>query len=242
MNIKEALAYLVSLKENKTYEINGDTYSDNDLYRIAPHVDRPAEITVNSLDSIVALVEHELNVIDKMIERPIFIHIASPRTVRVFSTLDNYMGRDYLYKASCDAPEFSGGWRAHEASIIELRSAFVPNEGVEYLLDLLSTISVEDGVTSDDNGVTQKVTTRQGVSLKHYENTKLRIPLKPYRTFTEVEQPESEFILRLDKDFRVGLFEADGGAWKLCAKANIRNCFYTALEQEIEKGRVVVMM
>lgn len=31
--LKEALAYLVSLKENKTYEIHGDTYSDHELVR-----------------------------------------------------------------------------------------------------------------------------------------------------------------------------------------------------------------
>ena len=32
--------YLVSLKDNKTYNINGDTYSDHDLVRIKPHIDR----------------------------------------------------------------------------------------------------------------------------------------------------------------------------------------------------------
>ena len=37
----------------------------------------------------------------------------------------------------------------------------------------------------------------------------------------EVEQPASDFLLRLDKDGRPALYEADGGAWKLEAKRNI---------------------
>ena len=34
--LKEFAQYLVSLKDNKTYNIHGDTYSDHDLVRIKP--------------------------------------------------------------------------------------------------------------------------------------------------------------------------------------------------------------
>ena len=51
------------------------------------------------------------------------------------------------------------------------------------------------------------------------------VRLKPYRTFLEVEQPESEFIFRM-KDCHGGIgcafFEADGGAWKIEATQNIK--------------------
>ena len=40
--LKEALQYLVSLKDNKIYEINGDTYSDRELHRIDLHVAVPS--------------------------------------------------------------------------------------------------------------------------------------------------------------------------------------------------------
>ena len=52
------------------------------------------------------------------------------------------------------------------------------------------------------------------------------VELMPYRTFREVTQPTSTFILRL-KPGRDGalptcaLFEADGGAWKLRAIQSI---------------------
>lgn len=40
--------------------------------------------------------------------------------------------------------------------------------------------------------------------------------LKPFRTFTEITQPESAFVLRMRESggIQVALFEADGGAWK----------------------------
>ncbi len=237
--LKEALAYLVSLKDNKTYEIHGDTYSDQDLYRIAPYVARPDIIEVNGLDSIVKLVKNELNMLGNC---PLFIRVEGPRRVSVFSALDNDMRRNGLYRAICDAPDFRAGFREQEAAIIELRSAFIPNEGTDYLLDLLSRICKDDSVSSEDNGVSQNVTARQGISLKTVERLKTRIPLIPYRTFTEIEQPESEFILRLDENGRVGLIEADGGKWKMTAKERIKAYFETALADEVAQSNVVVMM
>lgn len=237
--LKEAFQYLVSLKENKTYEIHGDTYSDHELVRIPVNVDRPNELEVNGLDSIVKLVRTELEMMENF---PVFIRVADPRRVNVFSTLDTVMGRDRLYCAVCDAPDFRGGWREQEEAIIQLRSAFVPNEDTQYLLDLLSRIRKEEGVTTVDNGVSQSVEARAGVQLKQMVPVKPRVSLCPYRTFTEIEQPESEFILRLNENAGVGLFEADGGRWRLEAKRRIANYFEKMLAKEIEVGYVVVMV
>ncbi len=58
--IKEALAYLVGLKENQTYCINGDTYSDNALTRIPPHIDRPKKIRDQRPGQPVKLIKTEI--------------------------------------------------------------------------------------------------------------------------------------------------------------------------------------
>lgn len=63
----------------------------------------------------------------------------------------------------------------------------------------------------------------------------------PFRTFLEVEQPESEFLLRVDAEKGIGLFEADGGIWKLEAKRNIAEYFAKAMGDLIESSKVVVM-
>lgn len=237
--LKEFAQYLVSLKDNKTYNINGDTYSDRELVRIEPHIDRPSNLAVSGLDSIVKLVHNELDMFENL---PVFIRVDDARTVSVFTTYDDVMRRDGLYTAKCDVPGFRDGFREYEKAIIELRSKFSPGMGVDYLLDLLSRMSKDSGVTTRDNGVSQEVEARQGVSLKALVQVKPRVALRPFRTFLEVEQPESEFLLRLDDDGNVGLFEADGGMWQQTAKASIAAYFEDKLAQEVKDGKIVVMM
>ena len=237
--LKEFAQYLVSLKENKTYDIHGDTYSDRDLVRIEPHIDRPTSISVSGLDSIVKLVRNEMDMLTNL---PVFIRVDGANRVVVFTTYDDVMRRDSLYIAECDVPGFRDGFREYEKAIIELRSKFAPGPGVDYMLDLLSRISKENGVTTSDNGVSQTVEARQGVSLKTMVAVKPRVALRPYRTFLEVDQPESEFLLRLDDNGNVGLFEADRGMWKQTAKASILSYFEEHLAEEVKTGKVVVMM
>ena len=70
---------------------------------------------------------------------------------------------------------------------------------------------------------------------------KPRVQLQPFRTFLEIAQPESEFLIRVDPQEGIGFFEADGGIWKLEAKKNIADYFNTHLADLIEAGKVVVM-
>lgn len=236
--LKEFAQYLVSLKDNKTYEINGETYSDSALHRIAPYVPRPDKLNVTGLDSIVKLVKAEM----KKVTLPVFIRVDNPTSVTVLSALDKDMNRDVLFHAECDVPGFREGFREYDKAIIEIRSKFAPDGDVDYILDLLSRINKENGVSTSDNGVSQTVEARTGVSLKQMVNVRPRVTLSPYRTFLEVEQPASEFLLRLNDDGDVGLFEADGGMWKLEAKKYILAYFDDALNDEINAGEVIVMM
>ena len=103
-------------------------------------------------------------------------------------------------------------------------------------------MSDESRVTSVDNGVTQTVEASQGISLKSTVAVRPRVELQPFRTFLEVDQPASEFLLRIDGSDRVGLFEADGGVWKLEAKNNIAAYLRKALADEIKSDKVVVMV
>lgn len=238
--LKEAIQYLVSLKDNKTYTINGETYSDKDLVRIRPIVNRPSCLVTNSLDSIVQLVKKELSNFESVL--PLYIQVETQNSVSVYTSYDLEMKRLQLYSAHCCVPGFSDGFLDYEKRIIELRSKFIQNEGSAYLLDLLSKISKENGVQTTDNGVSQSVEARTGVSLKTMVAIKPRVPLKPYRTFLEVDQPESEFLVRIDNDGNIGLFEADGGMWTIEAKSNIANYFHDELKDFIEAGKVVVMI
>lgn len=236
--LKAAIEKILELAPFRIEQIGHDTYSDRNLVRVVPHVDRPSEVCVNSLDGIVQLVRTEIG----RVSAPVFIQVSGPGCVDVYTTYDHVMQRNELYKSVCDVDPIRAGFRDQEQAIIELRSRFVPNEGSEYLLNLLSRITSESSVSSTDNGVTQSVEAKQGIALATKTAIKPRVTLQPYRTFLEVAQPASEFLLRLDGDGHVGLFEADGGAWKLESKQNIAAYFRAELAGLVEQGAVVVMM
>ena len=123
-----------------------------------------------------------------------------------------------------------------------IQNILSPNtKATAYLLDLLSRMTNENSVSTNDNGVTQTVEARQGVALNAVVEIKPRVMLRPFRTFLEVEQPESEFLLRVDPDEGIGFFEADGGIWKLEAKKNIADYFLKNMGDLIDAGKVVVM-
>lgn len=228
---------IVSLKETKIFEIGGQTYADASLTRIPPHVDRPDCISVSGLDSICKLIRTEL----EKVGTTIMVQVKSNDTVEVMTTYLSDFSRNTLYRAKADAPGLYTGFRGREVALIELRSLCIPNEGTAYLLDLLSRMTNENSVSTNDNGVTQTVEARQGVALNALVEIKPRVMLRPFRTFLEVEQPESEFLLRVDPDEGIGFFEADGGIWKLEAKKNIADYFLKNMGDLIDAGKVVVM-
>lgn len=228
---------IVSLKETKTFEIGGQTYADSQLTRIPPHVDRPECIEVSGLDGICKLIRTELAKLDTVV----MVQAKAHNAVEVMTTYLGDFSRNMLYKAKADAPGLRTGFRGREVALIELRSLFIPNEGTAYLLDLLSRMTDENSVTTRDNGVTQQVEAKQGVSLNMLVDIKPRVQLQPFRTFLEIAQPESEFLIRVDPQEGIGFFEADGGIWKLEAKKNIADYFNTHLADLIEAGKVVVM-
>lgn len=242
MDLKDALRYLVSLNGANTFDLNGSYYADRELYRIEEPKYKKKNIEFGSLDAIVKMVQTELEDYLNAEGAPLFIQVKDYLTVEVFSRADDREARSWPYTAKCRDASFSEGYRSQQKAIIELRSRFIPTDDSEYLLKLISRINNEQGVQSEDNGVSQKVVTKQGVTLMTSEAVKPRLTLQPFRTFREVPQPESEFILRLNDDGDIGLFEADGGIWKLEAKDNIKAYFDKALAREIAAGLVVVMV
>lgn len=127
---------IVSLKETKIFEINGQTYTDASLTRIPPHVDRPGCISVSGLDSICKLIRTEL----EKVGTTIMVQVKSNDTVEVMTTYLSDFSRNTLYRAKADAPGLYTGFRGREVALIELRSLCIPNEGTAYLLDQLRII------------------------------------------------------------------------------------------------------
>lgn len=263
--LKEAIEKIVSLARPEVITVNGKTFSNQDFAEIKVTKHYPQELKLSSLDSVVQMVRKEAVMLcsselrsvlmeetgvdtprfaaDELKvygEQMIFVSVEEYNRVRVFSSYDEWMQRERYYMAQADVPGFREGWQYAEDMIIKLRSLFLQTEDVDYLLNLISHMDSKESVSSSDNGITQTVETKKGVSLKETVQVRPRVRLTPFRTFLEVEQPESEFLLRV-KEGQIGLFEADGGVWKMVAKKRVKEWLENQLQDLIEDGRVIVM-
>ena len=128
-----------------------------------------------------------------------------------------------------------------EEALIALRTRFQPTADTEYALKLLSDITTGSKVTYNDNGVATSVVTKKGIDLQSNASIRPIIKLRPYRTFQEVEQPESQFLIRINER-NISFIEADGGMWKLSARNTVKKYLEKALESEIQSGHVVVVL
>lgn len=236
-HIQKTTQPVIQQVEGRTFVISGCS----DVKELHPAIYHPDTLPLSSLEALVTMVQTEA----EHVTEPLYITIPTPLTVRCFGQPDpdaRYFRQVYYEAKAADVPGFQDGFREQEKAIIELRSRFAPSEGVDYLLDLLSRISKDSGVTTNDNGISQTVEARQGVALKANVQVRPRVSLRPFRTFQEVEQPESEFLLRLDEDGRIGLFEADGGMWKLTARRTVKAFLESALEEAAAAGAVYIAL
>ena len=219
---KEALAYAVELAEPHIKEVNGEFYSDKVLKRLV-HNPKAEAIKLTTLRSLVDYIKSGTDIMsDKMI-----IHVESPTVVSLYSCLDLDRGREYIASVYAELPSFPfGKFIEHERFLIGVQSTFISNNDKELLLKFAGTVENGTIASYGDDGVTQKATVKTGVASKSDAVLPSPVKLKPYRTFTEVEQPESSFIFRMKEDkyegIQCALFEADGGAWKLHAMENIQ--------------------
>ena len=236
--LKDFVNRIVALAAPTTVEVDGSVYSNQELIHIQDKKPMPQCIDLTGLDSICKMVRNEA----EHVGLQIFIQVKDYKSVSVFTSLDADEDRLYLYKCIADTPAVTTDkFMPYEKAVIELRSLYIPNEGTKYLLQLLSSISNESKVTSTDNGVTQQVEARSGIALNSMVKIEPRVTLQPFRTYIEVEQPASEFLLRINERGEIGFFPADGGVWKLEATRNVAAYFENALKDLIEAGSVVVI-
>ena len=243
--IKEAIQYLQDTA-NKPFirEISGNTYvfdKDGQYIQVTPEIEYPSELPLTSLDALVKLVKTEASEMDV----PLYITIPDHLTAICFGQpdADLHFNRVYYYRAKAtDVPGWESSVRmGFEEMQIALRTRFQETPDTLYAMKLLSDITTGGKITFNDNGVATSVVTQKGVALQANEAIRPIVKLKPYRTFQEVEQPESPFLIRVS-EHGISFTEADGGMWKLAARETIKSYLEKQLEQEITEHSVIIAL
>jgi len=176
-------------------------------------------ITVSSLKGVKEFVLHSLGIAN--IKYPLIAEVSFNQVI-VYSQLESDRSRQTLLYAKSESPNINfGQYLPVEDMLIKLQTAFVESENRKRLIELLSNLVAKDSVELIDDGMSQSVTVKKGVTTKENIQVQPIVKLTPHRTFREIEQVESLFLIRLNNRQEVAIFEADGGAWKELARERV---------------------
>lgn len=221
---REFIEKIEDMTGPKVIETVQGTFSDKHLYRIENEL--AETIVLSSLSGLAEMIKQEMNEYNL----PLFVRATSAERVHVFGAIRDDMQRERPFTAEAKFIGFDfNEYISIENMIICLKSRFAPTEDRDYLVQLLGNITDQQSVQTKDDGITQSATVKSGIQLVGEQRIKPIVTLRPYRTFLETKQPESDFLIRL-KDGRAALFEADGGAWEREAVKNIADKLRELLE------------
>lgn len=240
--IKEAMQWI----ENKVLEaqkkdqivIGNDTYTEKNLNLVLPHVNTCRTLNVNNLSMLITNVKNELD--DKIHNLPLILNVEEQQ-VTCLTSYDVNKDRQTPFVANAEVPRIDfNQYMSVEQMIIQLQTCFKENDNKSKLIELISKLSKDTKVEMEDDGISQRVVAQEGVAIKGEVTLPPLVKLIPQRTFYEVDQPEQTFLIRVDNNCRVALFDADGGAWRYQCQESIRDYLKEEFSREIDDEKVIV--
>jgi hypothetical protein len=221
--IKTAMEYFLSKATSEVKEIGGNHF--HVTAADAKHIDMPDREVVHAftVKTLTGLVDYINSGADEAAYSTdkLFLQVISHREVCLMSTLKDRV-RDYYIRAEAHTPQirFDTFMDAEQFNIM-LQSCFEKNDDLQKILSVIGTVKEENVKTTGDDGITQTVMAKAGIARVDEVVVPNPVILIPYRTFSEIKQPESKFVFRMQNGPKAALFEADGGAWKLEAMQRI---------------------
>jgi hypothetical protein len=214
--------------EHAVEEIKGETYVFHNG-RADRYAERdkesPRTLDVYSLGGLVDYIIADVDGLFKDPERRHIVRVTDVDTVEVISPIYGYGSkRDVVARCVQKPPriKFDTYMPAEDFQIIVM-TQFIESENRSMVLMLAGNLRDDQSVQTADDGFSQRVTIKRGVVQVGETTVKNPAELIPIRTFNEVTQPSSPFVIRFQEGNQVALFESDGGAWKIRAVEAIRD-------------------
>lgn len=206
----------------ETYIVTGNRYERHEPKKPDKEV-RPEVFRTFSLDGLIEFIQKDVDGYFKNESKKCIVQVSSPTTVKVITPITGYwMERIPLAVCEATVPTIHFDCYIEQDEFQTMIQAnFKQTEESATLLKVVGSLRKVSNVEKADDGVSQRLTINTGVSTAENVTWKNPIPLTPIRTFQEVEQPESPFVLRANEDAEAALFEGDGGKWKLTAVSRV---------------------
>lgn len=191
----------------------------------------PPSATPIGVSTLAAIVD--LWKMDDVAELATCIHVESPYEVQILGPIRDYWhDREVLAVA-----EHSPSWKydvvasfsTREDALVALLSRCYDSEHRQALVSILAKVTESATLETTDDGMSQATTIKTGVASAAKVTVPIPALLTPMRTFPEVGQPSSPFVVRLQTGGGMTLHLADGGAWELEAIGLIAGYLRSAL-------------
>lgn len=219
-------------------EINGGVYTFfcgrmNRMERVLPDdLPEPSSVTVFSLNGLVDMIRADVDGMFAEGQPMHIVRVTDETTVEVLSPalgFNKVRHRRILCQAPVPRIRF-GQYLETEDFQVMMQTCFEKSDARDMVMTLAGSVSKEQSMRKSDDGMTQTVQVQTGVVTVGDVSLKNPVPLTPLRTFYEVEQVTSPFILRFDENAKAALYEGDGGAWRLKAVSAVADWLRRNLE------------
>lgn len=206
-------------KKPEVMEIKERTYTTKEVKPLLPPA--PDYMQIHTLTGLVDYIKAN---VDSLNFSNLVVHVKSAKHVTLCSGLDKEWLQRFGYVwALYEPPNLGlGQFKGLDRFIIDLQTLFVQTETIASLLKVVGNLSDGAVKTVTDDGVSQQVSIKAGVTRVEEVSVPNPVMLQPYRTFPEIEQPESPFIFRLKSITESGedlpggaLFDADADLWQM---------------------------
>lgn len=240
---KQTIEKIIELSEksNDLIEVHGIKHTYHSLEKVS----KPIQDSMG-FSCLSGLVDYVKKNKDGVNPKECIVHVVSHREVSLYGPVDPlYKTRPFYAWAEISniLKTFPfDTFLSYEIFMIKLLCLFETSNDLTNLIERISFVKTEDEQILVDTGANVQLEKRNSVKTKSLpgQENPFVVALKPFRTFAEVEQPESKFIFRLRKtkinslpEIECALMECDGGVWVNEVRNSIKKYLSENLPPEI---------
>jgi len=232
--VKEITALAERASEVQRFTIGESEFSDRPLHRLNTDPPQPETLEFYTLQAFADYLKAEAED-----SRPM-VHVVTPTRVDAISAL--YGDSDHLRRnparAVCKTELKGFSFNSAiglETLTIALQTCFQPGRGqIDELRKFCASVRSTASITVADDQVSQQIEARRGIAAVQPTAVVNPWSLAPWRTFPEIEQPISPFVLRFVEGEvpRAGLFETGDASWQVDAVKAIARALRVLLGQD----------
>lgn len=215
----ESIKKILEIGEISTIKQNDVLYSDRHLYEVKKEIITFPTIVSSSLTSLIDYIEANR---DNLFMDECMIHVKDYHSVNLISkSRDDSEERDIAFKCKFDFIQEGPGrnginyYANLEDFNILVQTSFILNENARKILKLTGNYKKESAVNIADDGITQSIAARTGVTIVENVDLPNPVDLQKIVTFPEIEQPSRPYVFRMNTNGEAGLFCTDSNIWHM---------------------------